>query len=435
MGIYFGTDGIRGKYGEKITPEIAFKVGNSIACQCRINKKIVVGRDTRKSGSLITLSLASGIMTQGVDVIDVGVVPTPIVAFLAKEMDFDYGIVITASHNEPNYNGIKVFNSAGFKLNANEEKLIEKGFLYQKNVEFDKIGRYIYRPRLVKKYKNKILSSFSELTGLKVVLDLANGASYRIAKELFVKQGASVVALNRKNGGLDINENCGALHPEALVETVKSTGADMGFSFDGDADRIIACNEKGEILDGDDILFMLAKQNKHEKYLVGTSMTNSALEKELDKKGLTLLRSDVGDKNVVELMQEKGAILGGETCGHIINMNYSTTGDGVLTALAIAEIVKKENKPLSKICTLKHFPQVLINVEATDKNNILASSILQSEIIRIKNEFGKEGRIVVRASGTENKIRIMSEHKSHQIAEKEARNLENIIKTIENKDI
>lgn len=431
MGIYFGTDGLRGVYGEVISHEIAFKVGNSLGGLCQKHKKVVIGRDTRKTGSLLSLAFASGIICQGIDVVDVGVVPTPVIAFLAKEMKFDYGIVISASHNQPEFNGIKIFDENGFKLSEKVEDIIERKLLYHISKPFDKVGKYYYKPNLVKKYKNKLFHFFDDLKGIKIVLDLANGASSRLAKEVFSTLGATTVVLNNGKSGLDINENCGALHPEVISKAVKDYNADMGFAFDGDADRIIACNEKGEILDGDDILFMLAKVYKGQKYIVGTSMTNSGLENSLKKQNITLLRADVGDKYVAQVMRENSVTLGGEPSGHIINLDFSSTGDGVLTALTIANLVKKSNQPLSKTCNLKHFPQVLVNVPVTDKFRTLNSTDLNSLIIDIKQKFGTDGRILVRASGTENKIRIMCEHKSQKEAVTQAKNIENLILSLD----
>ena len=432
MGIYFGTDGLRGIYGEIISPEIAFKVGNSLGRLCQNHKQIVIGRDTRKSGSLLTLAFASGLMCQGVDVVDVGIVPTPVVAYLAKDGRFDFGVVISASHNDARHNGIKIFDEKGYKIGEQTENLIERKMLYSYEVEHQNVGKYAYKPNLTSKYKNKILSFFGDFKGLKIVLDLANGASFKLAKELFSKLGAKVIPLHRYQNGLNINENCGALYPHVICDAVKAYKADMGFAFDGDADRIIACDERGTILDGDDILFLLAKIYRDEKYLVGTTMTNSGLERCLKKLGITLLRSDVGDKYVVELMRAKNIKLGGEPSGHIINLDFSTTGDGVLTAITIASFVKTENKPLSKICDLKHFPQVLINVEVKDKLRTLNSNLLNNEILNIQKEFSLSGRVLVRASGTENKIRIMCEHKNINTAEKQAKQLEKLIKSIDN---
>ncbi len=431
MGIYFGTDGLRGVYGEVISPEIASNVGNSLARLCKIHKKILICRDTRTSGSLLASAFSVGVASGGVDVVDIGIAPTPVVAYLAQRLDYDYGVVISASHNDANCNGIKIFNNEGFKISEEEENQIERKMLYPARKNFENLGKITHRPALVGKYKKHILQTFDSLEGLRVVLDCANGASYRIAKTLFQKLSCDVVTLNCQNDGTKINENCGALHPEIVANAVKEFDADMGFSFDGDADRIIACDENGKILDGDDILFLLAKVYQNEKIVVGTSMTNSGLEEGLQKLGKTLLRADVGDKYVSQLMKNKGAKLGGEPSGHIINFAFSTTGDGVLSALTIASLAKKEGKPLSKICTLKHFPQVLLNVNVRDKYRTLNSDLLTAEILKTQQELGLEGRLNVRASGTENKIRVMCEHKSQKVAESLAKNVERLILSIE----
>lgn len=432
MGIYFGTDGLRGIFGEVISSEIACKVGNSLARRCEIHKKVVIGRDTRTSGSLLASAFACGLCGGGVDVVDIGIVPTPVVAYIAQRMNFDYGVVISASHNDANFNGIKIFNSKGFKISESEENEIEKKMLYPFHVGYERLGKITKRPALVGKYKKHILQTFEKMN-LKIVLDCACGASYRIAKWLFENLGCKVIALNCQNDGMKINERCGALHPDVVASAVKEHGADMGFAFDGDADRIIACDENGRILDGDDILFLLAKGDKNQKTIVGTSMTNSGLEFSLKSMGKTLLRADVGDKYVAEMMKVKGATLGGEPSGHIINFDFSTTGDGVLTALTIASIVQKEGKGLSKLCNLKHLPQVLINVKVHDKYRTMNSEILMAEILKVQKEIEGDGRLNVRASGTENKIRVMCEHKSEKVATNLAKNVEKLILQLENK--
>lgn len=431
MGIYFGTDGLRGVYGETVSPEIAFKTGNSLGRLCNKHKKIVIGRDTRRSGSLLTTAFANGIMCQGVDVVDVGITPTPVIAYLTKIGQFDYGVVISASHNDASYNGIKIFDGDGYKISEQTESIIERKLLYSAEVEHENVGRLFYRPEQVRKYKRKLLSFFDKLEGLRIVIDTANGASGSIAKQLFEKLGADVIVLNNGKSGLDINENCGALHPEVISQAVKNYHANMGFSFDGDADRIIACDENGNLLDGDDILYMLSKVYPDEKYVVGTVMTNSGLESALKKQNVALLRADVGDKYVAELMKSKGIKLGGEPSGHIINTDFSTTGDGVLTAITIAGLVKKTDKPLSKLCDLKHFPQVLINVPVVDKYRTLNSSILNSEILSSQQSLSPDGRVLVRASGTESKIRIMCEHQDEEQAIRHAEKLSELILSLE----
>jgi len=430
MGIYFGTDGFRGVYGEVISPSIAYKVGNSLGSLC-CKKKIIIGRDTRRSGSLLTLSFASGIMSHGVDVIDIGIVPTPVIAYLTKALGFDYGVVISASHNPRQYNGIKIFDHDGFKISEELEATIERKILYSTELGSEKLGRYYFKPRLLKKYKENIISNIESIDGLKIVLDLANGASISTAKELFSTLGAKTIILNNGKSGKKINNKCGALYPEELANAVKRHNADMGFAFDGDADRIIGCNEKGELLDGDDLLFILSHKLPPSSYVVGTSMTNKGLEVALAKENITLLRADVGDKYVAMLMKNKGSSLGGETSGHIIDMSLGCTGDGVLTALSIASLVKQQNTKLSKLNSFKHYPQILINVEVVDKFRLLNSDLLSSKILAIQKQFGSNGRVLVRASGTENKIRIMCEHVDKKEAQAYAKELEELIRSIE----
>lgn len=430
MGIYFGTDGLRGIYGEVISPSIAYKVGKSLGTLCK-NKRIIMGRDTRRSGDILSLSFASGVMSQGVEVVDIGIAPTPVIACLARLHSYDFGVMITASHNPRNFNGIKIFDNEGYKINEETEAIIERKILYSTEVGGDKVGKYYFRPALIRKYKKKLLSSFPDLSGLKIILDMANGASYKIARELFSQAGARIMPLNYSNSGKKINHKCGALYPEIISKAVVEYGADMGFAFDGDADRIIACDENGKIVDGDDILFILSKNLNKGDSVVGTSMTNKGLEEALKKQGLNIIRADVGDKYVVKEMKLRSLKLGGEPAGHIINADFSTTGDGVLTAMTIASVVKTSKKPLSKLITFKHFPQVNINVDVVDKYRILNSDLLSSEILKIQKECGQNGRVLVRASGTENKIRIMCEHKNMNKAEMFAKSLEKIVRNLE----
>ena len=430
MGIYFGTDGFRGIYGEIISPEIAYKVGNSLARLCN-KRKVLIGRDTRQSGSILSLSVASGLMSYGINVVDVGIVPTPAVAYLTKKLNFDYGVVISASHNPKEFNGIKIFDCEGYKISESLENEIERNLLYSLEKPNEKLGQYKYCPKLKKHYKENLLSAACPLKGLKIALDLANGASYEIGKELFEKLGAKVYATSTGHNGKKINVDCGALHPQVISNLVKKYDCDMGFAFDGDADRIIACDENGKILDGDDILFLLS-QKVPTNQIVGTSMTNKGLEMALSFQGKSLLRADVGDKYVCSLMRQSKSLLGGEPSGHIINFLHSTTGDGVLTALTIASIIKENAKPLSSLLTFYHYPQCIINIPVVDKYRILNSDLLSSETLKIQHLLSSQGRLLVRASGTENKIRVMCEHIEKEKADEYANIIANIVKEIDN---
>ena len=430
MGIYFGTDGLRGIYGEEITPSIAFKCGNSLSRFCK-NKKVIIGKDPRVTGDILTFSVANGLMQNGIDVIDVGLVPTPAIAYLTKCMECDYGIVISASHNPPMYNGIKIFDSEGYKISESIENSIERKFMSPCSEPFYNIGRYKYRPNLIQKYIKNIVSNIGDLKGLKIVIDCGNGASSKIAKEIFKNLNASVIMMNYKTDGISINDDCGALYPQSMAQMVRQEKADLGVAFDGDADRIYACDENGNLVDGDDILYVLARYFKDKNgYVVGTSLSNKGFENALNKKGINLLRADVGDKYVIEIMKNKNILLGGEPSGHIIVKSYSTTGDGILTGLLLSNIIKKSCKPLSKLIDYKKFPQVNINVTTIDKYRILNSEKLSSAILELQQEFKNKGRVLVRASGTENKVRIMCEHINKTTALRASQSLENIIKDL-----
>lgn len=426
MATYFGTDGIRGVYGEDLSSLLVHNCGNSLARLCR-KGIVIIGRDTRLSGDLLSLSFSSGLISGGVDVIDIGIAPTPAIAYLTKLLECDFGVVISASHNPAQYNGVKIYDKNGDKINEDIEKEIERKLFSPLNLPYNKVGRYEYNPKLIKNYQNNLLSTCKSLENLKIVIDCANGATFKLAKKIFSSLGCQTIYLSTKNDGGNINNNCGALFPDNLLKNVIINHADMGFAFDGDGDRILACDEKGNILDGDDILFILSSHTKNCRGVVGTSMTNKGLENALSKKNIPLARADVGDKYVIELMKNLGYILGGEPSGHIVNHNFSTTGDGMLTAISIAEIVKKSGKSLSKLIKYKKFPQINKNVTVVDKFRILNSEKLSSEIISISQAFGKEGRVLVRASGTENKIRIMCEHKQKSTALSSANRLENLV--------
>lgn len=426
MGIYFGTDGIRGIYREELTPSLAFKCGNSLSRFC-YNKKVVIGRDTRTSGDILSLSVTNGLIDNGVDVIDVGICTTPAIAFLTQFLDCDYGIVISASHNPPMYNGIKIFDKNGYKINEQLENEIERKLMIPISQDYDKIGNYFYRPSYIKYYIKSIIDKISSLQGLKIVFDLANGASYKITRDVVNKLNCNCKIVNDKPEGLKINNQCGALFPVNISNLVKKYNADLGFAFDGDADRIIACNENGEIIDGDQILYVLSQNESCISSIVGTTLSNKGFELALEKKGIVLIRADVGDKYVVEQMRKTNSPLGGEPSGHIIIKSCSTTGDGLLVALKIAEICKLSNKKLSQLIDYTPFPQININVNVIDKFRILNSEKLSSEILNIQKQFKNNGRILVRASGTENKIRIMCEHINKNEAIKKAKHIENLI--------
>ena len=435
MGLYFGTDGLRGKVNEDLTFEIAYKVGNALSI-LKDNPTILIGSDTRISNTYLMLGVASGAMSGGAKVIDAGVVPTAGVAYLTRKLKADYGVVISASHNSGEYNGIKVFNGEGYKLGDKEEERIERCFIHEKTNNFPDIGTFSQDLTLIKDYRDFLIGVCRRpLTGKTVVLDCAYGAAHRVAPEVFRKLGANVIAANAVYNGMKINEDCGALHPENLVRRVFRYKADMGFAFDGDADRLIAVDEKGHIINGDVIICSLAKylkkQGKLKKNIaVGTSHTNMAIEDELKKEGIDLLRTDIGDKYVLAKMLEKDLSIGGEQSGHIILKDLATTGDGILTAIEIANMLVEQNSKMSDEFNVELYPQSNLNVIVEDKFRIMNSEELAKEIVKFNQELEGKGRLMIRASGTEPKIRIMVESKDRELNEKIAKSLASLIKKI-----
>lgn len=440
MGVFFGTDGIRGKVNSELTYDLAYKCGNALG-SCINKPTIIIGQDTRISGNLLTLAFAGGATTAGANVIDVGICPTPAIAYLTKKVGADFGVVISASHNPAEYNGIKIFDENGFKLGDERENALERRFVHTFTISQGNLGTYKQKFKLVKLYEQHLIDCCSvSLTGKKVVIDASNGASYKIAPNVFKKLGAIVYETSCKNDGVNINNNCGALYPLALCEKVKSFNADYGFAFDGDSDRIIACDEKGNLLDGDMIIYMLAKYLKSKKQLakntvVGTRHTNMGIQQELSLQGIKLERTDIGDKYVLEKMEQDKLSLGGEKSGHIIMRDYATTGDGILTAIKLSEMCIGLNKPLSNLAKVNLFPQCNIDCLVSDKMRIINSEILTEAINEEEQNLSKDSRIMVRVSGTESKIRIMVETQNHSDAYESAKNLEQVVYKIDKREI
>lgn len=436
MGLFFGTDGLRGKVNEDLTLNIAYKIGNALSI-LKPNPKIIIGCDTRVSGSYLTLGLASGAVGGGAHVIDIGICPTAGIAYVTKTVKADYGVVISASHNSGEYNGIKVFNGDGHKLGDKEEERIERQFIRERVTDNAGLGKYEQDFSLVKLYKNFLINcSENSLSGLTVVLDCAYGAAYKIAPEVFRSLGANVVASNAHAEGLKINENCGALYPETLAKRVNRYKADIGFAFDGDSDRLITVNDKGEIATGDTVICGLAKYYKKLGKLkgdtvVGTSHTNMAIEEELNADGINLIRTEIGDKYVLAKLLEKGLTLGGEQSGHIILMDKATTGDGILSAIVLANMIKAEGKKASEILNYKQYPQTNVNVIVSDKFRIMNSEILNKEVAKYNEIIKGKGRIMIRASGTEPKIRVMVESKDISLNKEISDSLVKTVKAID----
>lgn len=436
MGIYFGTDGIRGIVNKSLTYNLAFKCGNTLASS-KPRTKIVIGGDTRTSRNYITSAFASGAMSAGAEIIDIGICTTPGIAHITKSTNADFGVVVSASHNPPEYNGIKIFNCNGIKLGDKEEEDLERKFIYEITSDYLNIGTFCSDEKLVKIYEDYLASCCNApLNNLKILIDCSNGASYKIAPRVFRKLGAKVTTINCTNSGENINNNCGSTHPRSLMDGMKKYKADIGFAYDGDADRLIACDEKGNIIDGDILIFVLAKYLKSLNILakntvVGTTHTNKGLEEDLQTAGIQLLRANIGDKYVIEKMNECNLNLGGEKSGHIILNDYISTGDGILASIKISEILARTKKKFSTLCKVHLYPQCNIDCIVSDKVKILNHFRLIDAIEHIKAKLGEDGRLLVRASGTEEKIRIMVETKSQKLSKKYAKAIEKIVMELE----
>ncbi|MCR2043309.1 phosphoglucosamine mutase [Anaerosalibacter massiliensis] len=442
MGKLFGTDGVRGIANKDLTPELAFKIGRAGAFVLSKGRKgsIVVGRDTRKSGDMLEAALVAGICSVGLDVISVGIVPTPAVAYLTRKHNALSGVVISASHNPVEYNGIKFFNEKGYKLNDDIEEEIEEIILENKEIDYralgEKVGTKIVVEDGVDEYIDHLRQTINvDFNGLKIAIDCGNGAVSEAAPKLLKRLNAEVVVINDEPNGININVNCGSTNPKMAQDLVVETNADIGLSFDGDADRLIAVDEKGNIIDGDHILAICGSQlNKKGKLehntVVGTVMTNMGLDAYLNENNMNIVKTKVGDRYVIEEMLNNGYVLGGEQSGHIIFLEHNTTGDGLLTALQLISVIVETDKKASELNSIMTtFPQVLINAKVKNelKNSYKEDNIIKSEIEKIEKMFHGEGRVVIRPSGTEPLVRVMIEGKDEEKIYKVAKELAELI--------
>lgn len=430
---YFGTDGIRGTANaQPMTAEAALKVG--MAAGLEFNRgdhrhKVVIAKDTRLSCYMFESALAAGFLSVGMDVLFVGPMPTPAVAMLTRSMRADLGVMISASHNPYQDNGIKLFGPDGAKLSDEKEEAIEVRMEQEMELASPRtIGRAKRIDDAQGRYVEHAKRSFPRhlrLDGLKIVVDCANGAAYKIAPLVLWELGAEVVPLGVSPNGLNINENCGSMHPERMCETVVREGADLGIALDGDADRVLIADAKGRLIDGDQVIATIATYWKQTGRLrgnaaVATQMSNLALEKYLDSKGIALLRTKVGDRYVLEAMREHDYNLGGEQSGHIILRDYCSSGDGLVTALQVMAVMLEKHVPLAECARLfEPFPQVLKNVVYSG-GDPLASSRVQQAIAQVEKALGESGRVFIRKSGTEPKIRVMLEGEDAAVIERHA---------------
>jgi len=442
----FGTDGVRGRANQSpMDSEMALNLGRAIAAVFRNGAhrhRIVVGKDTRLSGYMLETALASGVCSMGADVCLVGPLPTPAIAFITRSMRADAGVVISASHNKFEDNGIKFFDRDGFKLpdeyEIKMEEMILSGMTDLQRPIGNAIGKAIRIDDAGGRYIQFLKNTFPVrylLDGFTIVVDCANGAGYRVAPAVFEELGARVIGIGVTPNGSNINENCGSLHTERLQEVVRQTGADCGIALDGDADRVIMCDEKGAIVDGDVLMAICADRwNRNgslkRNTLVATVMSNLALDYTMQKRGIQVVRTSVGDRYVIQAMKDGQYNLGGEQSGHLIFLDYNTTGDGILGALQVLAIMIQEGRRLSELKDiLSPFPQLLINVEVREKRDFSVIPEISKAISRCERELGKHGRLVLRYSGTENIARIMIEGENQDRIREMASNLAGLIST------
>ncbi len=432
MGRLFGTDGARGIANSELTCELAMSIGKAAAMvliddDSSEKPTILIGKDTRLSSDMLEGALTAGLCSVGANVVHLGTVPTPAVAYLVRKYNASAGVMISASHNPHEFNGIKIFNSDGYKLpDALEEKI--ESIVLDNSIPYptptgSKLGRVITLSGAVDAYIDHIAESIDgSLEGLKIAVDCSNGSASATAEKLFSKLGADYHIINDKPDGVNINEKCGSTHMEGLIEYVKTNKTDCGVAFDGDADRCLAVDENGNLVDGDFLIAICAKDLKERGKLnndtvVGTVMTNMGFNKFCDENGIKFVSTSVGDRYVLENMLENDYCLGGEQSGHVIFLDYSTTGDGQLTGVQLLRIIKRSGKKLSELAeVMKRYPQVLINVKvATEKKDkYFTDKMIKAEVEKVKDQLHGRGRILVRPSGTEPLIRVMLEGEDYK---------------------
>ena len=426
MGKLFGTDGVRGIANSELTPELAFNLGKAGAFVLKKEDErpvVLIGKDTRISGDMLEDAISAGILAMGGNVIKVGVLPTPAIAYLVKYYRATAGIVISASHNTFEYNGIKFFGSEGFKLDDELEEQIEdilvRNIDVNSHITGEKLGRALEAEENALDLYAEFLKSTIDISldNFRIVLDCANGASYKVAEKVFKELGARVFVIGNEPNGLNINEACGSTHPKMLAEAVVTHQADLGLAFDGDADRLIAIDEKGRILDGDKTILICAKMLKKtgrlpNDLITATVMSNIGFHKEAENMGAKVEVTQVGDRYVLESMRKTGSVIGGEQSGHIIFLEHTTTGDGILSGLQLIKAITYEGRKLSELADeIEIFPQVLKNasVKNENKKKYIQDAEVKAEIDKIEKHLSGEGRVLIRPSGTEPLVRVMLE--------------------------
>lgn len=442
MGKYFGTDGVRGVANTQLTPELAFKLGRFggyVLTKKTEKPKVLIGRDTRISGHMLEGALVAGLLSIGAEVMRLGVISTPGVAYLTKALSAHAGIMISASHNPVEDNGIKFFGSDGFKLLDHQEEEIEK-LLDQAEDDLPRpvgvnIGQVNDYFEGGQKYLQFLKQTVEEdFTGIHIALDCANGAASSLAPYLFADLEADISTIGTNPNGLNINDGVGSTHPEKLAQFVLEKKATIGLAFDGDADRLIAVDEKGNIVNGDQIMYICAKYLKEQGRLkhqtvVSTVMSNLGFYKAIEEAGIDARQTAVGDRYVMEEMRKGGYNLGGEQSGHIIFLDYNTTGDGLLSALQLVNIMKVTKKPLSELASqMKEYPQKLVNIRVEDKQALLTNEAINEKIRCVEETMNGEGRILVRPSGTEPLVRVMAEAPTQELCDQYVEEIVDVVK-------
>ncbi|MBS2967381.1 phosphoglucosamine mutase [Metabacillus sp. KIGAM252] len=429
MGKYFGTDGVRGVANSELTPELAFKIGRFggyVLTKDKDRPKVLIGRDTRVSGHMLEGALVAGLLSIGAEVMRLGVISTPGVSYLTKALGAQAGVMISASHNPVQDNGIKFFGPDGFKL-VDEQELEIEGLMDQAEdhlprpvgADLGQVNDYFEGGQKYLQFLKQTVDE--EFSGIHVALDCAHGATSSLATHLFADLEADVSTMGTSPNGLNINDRVGSTHPEAMAAFVLEKGADIGLAFDGDGDRLIAVDEKGNIVDGDQIMFICAKYLKDQGQLnqdtvVSTVMSNLGFYKGLEAAAIQSIQTAVGDRYVVEEMKKNQYNLGGEQSGHIIFLDYNTTGDGLLTAIQLVNILKATGKTLSELAEeMTKFPQLLINVRVSDKHHVTDNAKVKAVIEEVEKEMAGNGRILVRPSGTEPLVRVMAEAPTEEL--------------------
>lgn len=444
MGKYFGTDGVRGIANQELTPELAFKLGRFGAIVLANHAKrerphVLIGRDTRVSGRMLEYALIAGLLSAGAEVLRLGVISTPGVSYLTKQQNATAGIMISASHNPAKDNGIKFFGPDGFKLSDEQEAEIEELIDAEKD-PYDRpaaegLGVSEEYKEGALKYIQFLTQTISgDLSGIKVALDGANGATSPLLNRLFADLETDFEVMGASPNGLNINDGVGSTHPEKLAQFVVETGADVGLAFDGDGDRLIAVDETGEIIDGDKILFIcgkyLADQGRLKQgTIVSTVMSNIGFYKAIEEHDIKSVKTKVGDRFVVEEMRKNGYNLGGEQSGHIIFLDHHTTGDGLLSGVQLLNVLKKTGRSLSELAAeVTTYPQRLVNIEVTDKHNVMENDAIRQVIEEVEAEMNGNGRVLVRPSGTEPLLRVMAEAPTHEAVDSYCERIASVVK-------